>query len=84
MTDTWVVYLLECRDNTLYCGITNDIEARVKKHNAGKGGAKYTRGRRPVKLRRVFEVENKSAALKLEAKIKKMSREEKLQLCSQK
>lgn len=76
---SWCVYLLTCSDGSLYCGMTNDIVARVKKHNEGRG-AKYTRGRRPVKLLKVFPVGSKSEALKLEAKIKRMKREEKLKL----
>lgn len=73
----WFVYLLKCSDNTLYCGITNNLEKRLAAHNSGKG-AKYTKSRRPVVLFKVFDVSNKSEALKLEFKIKKMSREEKL------
>ena len=50
-TKIWTVYLLECGDKTLYCGITNDLENRLKQH-AGElpGGAKYTRARRPLKV----------------------------------
>jgi putative endonuclease len=73
-----MVYLLICSDQTLYCGITNDLERRIKEHNGSKRGAKYTRTRRPVKLYRQFPVDNLSEALKLEAKIKKLSRKEKL------
>ena len=76
----WWVYLLECIDGTLYCGISNDVEARVAKHNAGKGAA-YTRGRRPVRLVWSKEVGSKSAALKREHQIKQMGRAEKLKLC---
>ncbi len=76
----WYVYLLKCSDGTLYCGITNNLEKRIAKHNAGRG-AKYTRGRLPVELIKFFEVPNKSEALKLEIKIKQLSREEKLK-CS--
>jgi len=75
----WVVYILRCSDDTLYTGITNDIENRLKKHNEGKG-AKYTRGRTPVILLGSFSVESKSLALKEEYRIKKLSREEKLSL----
>ena len=77
MTDTWFVYLLECSDNTLYCGITNNLTRRVNQHNKGKG-AKYTKGRAPVTLIKFFVCASKSEALKLEYKIKQMSREEKL------
>jgi putative endonuclease len=67
----WVVYLLECCDGSLYTGITNQLDKRLETHNAGLG-AKYTRGRLPVKLLEFKWVENHSAALKLEAQIKKL------------
>jgi putative endonuclease len=75
----WCVYILECFDGSLYTGITNDLQKRIDCHNAGKG-AKYTRTRLPVKLRIFFDVESKSAAAKLEHKIKRLSRQEKLDL----
>jgi putative endonuclease len=77
MESNWKVYLLKCSDETIYCGITNNLEKRIKTHNS-KMGAKYTRGRLPVILIKSFDVPNKSEALKLEFKIKKLSREEKL------
>lgn len=76
---TWVVYILECADNTLYTGITNDLDERLAKHNAGNG-AKYTRGRAPVKLLYVEDQNNRSAASKREFQIKAMSREDKLKI----
>jgi putative endonuclease len=75
----WVVYLLECSDKTIYTGISNDLEKRIATHNHGKG-ARYTKTRIPVRLIKYFKVENKSEALKLEYKIKQMSRKEKLLL----
>ena len=75
----WFVYLLLCFDNRIYCGITNNLEKRIATHNAGKG-AKYTKGRTPVTLLMHFEVGTKSDALKLEFKIKQLSRKEKLEL----
>lgn len=72
----WHVYLLRCSDGSLYCGITNNIKSRLKAHRAGKG-AKYTRGRLPIKLAYTETMENKSGALKREIKIKKMSKKEK-------
>ena len=75
----WFVYILRCSDDTLYTGITNNLERRIEQHNKGKG-AKYTRGRGPVALVKSFEVDSKSEALKLEFKIKKLSKEEKLKL----
>ena len=72
------VYILRCRDGTLYTGYTNDLDARVRVHNGeGKGGAKYTRARRPVSLVYYEEYEEKGAALRRECAIKKLSREEK-------
>lgn len=73
----WFVYILRCADDTLYTGITNNLEKRINKHNEGKG-AKYTRGRGPVALIKSFERLTKSDALKLERQIKKLPREEKL------
>ena len=73
----WFVYVLECRDGSLYTGITNRLEARVDAHNRGKG-ARYTRSRRPVKLRHHERARDKSAALKREAALKKWSRQQKL------
>jgi putative endonuclease len=73
----WIVYILKCSDGTLYTGITNNLERRVKQHNAGKG-AKYTRGRGPVTVIKTFEVATKGDALKLEYRIKGMTRDEKL------
>lgn len=77
------VYILECRDNTLYTGYTVDIDERIIKHNEGIG-AKYTRGRIPVKLVYLEEYENKSDALKRECALKKLSRQEKLALINNK
>jgi putative endonuclease len=73
----WCVYIVECFDGTLYTGATNNLKKRIDKHNKGTG-AKYTKTRRPVKLIRQFLCDNKSCALKLEYKIKQLSREEKL------
>lgn len=73
---SWVVYLLECRDGTYYCGITNDIHKRMKDHNEGNG-AKYTKARRPLSLIGTIKVPDKIAAAKLEYFIKQQSRAEK-------
>ena len=73
------VYILECNDGTLYNGWTNDIDKRFKAHNDGKG-AKYTKGRRPLKLVYLEELETKSEALKRENEIKKMTKDKKRQL----
>ena len=79
-SDIWFVYMVRCSDGTLYTGITNDLEKRIKAHNSGKDGARYTRSRRPVKLVYSEEVESKSAASRLEYKIKKLPRLKKVQL----
>ena len=75
-------YLLQCADGTLYCGWTNHLKKRVEAHNAGKG-AKYTKSRRPVILVYYEEYETKSEALRREAAIKKLSRQEKLRMIRQ-
>jgi putative endonuclease len=74
------VYILKCRDNTLYTGYTTDVEKRCAVHNKGKG-AKYTRPRRPVKVVHVEEFDTKSEALKREYAIKQMTRRQKEKLC---
>ncbi|HEY4797926.1 MAG TPA: GIY-YIG nuclease family protein [Bacteroidia bacterium] len=78
----WFVYLLECSDKTIYTGITNDVKARIAKHNSGKG-AKYTRGKTPVKLKAVFPYKNKSEAASAEYAFKKLSRIQKKELIKQ-
>ena len=76
---SWVCYILQCADETLYCGITNDLDKRVVTHNAGEG-AKYTRGRTPVRLVFCESCDSKSAALKREIEIKGLQRVKKLEL----
>ncbi|OCL25789.1 endonuclease [Orenia metallireducens] len=73
------VYIIECADNTLYTGYTNNLERRISSHNSGKG-AKYTRGRTPVKLRYFEEYQTKSEAMKREYVIKQLRRQDKLKL----
>ncbi len=70
-------YILRCADDTLYTGITTDLERRVREHNHSTLGASYTRGRRPVTLVRSQEHESRSDASKAEYRIKQLSREEK-------
>ena len=79
MDKTWYVYILECGDGTLYTGITDDVQRRLRTHEAGKG-AKYTRGRGPLKLRYQQKCESYSHALRREIEIKRMKRQEKLKL----
>lgn len=73
------VYILKCSDNTLYTGWTTSLEKRLEAHNSGKG-AKYTRGRLPVKVVYYEEFEEKKEAMKREYAIKQLSREGKLKL----
>ena len=75
----WVCYLLRCADDTLYCGISNDMEKRLAAHNAGTA-AKYTRARLPVELVFVEDCADRSAASKRELAIKQLPRIEKLAL----
>lgn len=73
------VYIIRCRDGSLYTGWTTDIEHRLAMHDSGKG-AKYTRGRGPVELVHLEEFDTKNDALSRESAIKKMSRKKKLEL----
>jgi putative endonuclease len=75
----WCVYLLRCRDGTLYAGSTNDLPKRLIRHEAGKG-ARYTRSRLPVALVYRERVRDRGAALRREAALKRLTREEKLAL----
>ena len=75
----WFVYIVECRDKSLYTGITNNLEKRIKTHNEGKG-AKYTRARRPVVLKYYESASDKSSASKREIALKKLSRIQKIKL----
>jgi putative endonuclease len=77
---TWYVYIVQCADGTLYTGISTDVNRRLHEHNHSKKGAKYTKARRPVTLRYVIECYGRSEAAKEEARIKKLSRENKLSL----
>ncbi len=76
----WLVYMVHCNDNSLYTGVTTDLERRLKEHNEGTIGAKYTRARRPVTLAWYEQCESRSSAAIREAEIKKLDRAQKLQL----
>lgn len=77
----WHVYLLQCADGTLYCGITCDLERRLAQHNGAlPGGARYTRGRRPVRLTGSLPCPDKGTALRLERVVKARPRAEKWRL----
>ena len=67
----WIVYLIRCSDESLYCGITNNLKNRLMVHNSGKG-AKYTRSRRPIEFVGASCKMSKSDALKLEYRIKQV------------
>lgn len=79
MKKGWHVYIVRCRDGTLYTGITNDLERRMAEHNRG-AGCRYTRGRRPVRLSYRESFRDRSSAMRREARIKGLSRREKLVL----
>ncbi len=77
----WVVYIVRCSDGSLYTGITTNVERRFEEHRSGRG-AKYFRGREPVEITYTETCEGRSAASRREAEIKRMSRQEKLDLVS--
>ena len=76
---TWFVYLIQCADDTLYCGIALDVDARLNQHEQGKG-AKYTRGRGPLVLVYAEACPTKADALRRERAIKRMRRSTKFRL----
>ncbi|HEY0908170.1 MAG TPA: GIY-YIG nuclease family protein [Candidatus Paceibacterota bacterium] len=76
----YFLYLLVCADETLYTGITTDLDRRLDEHNKGKAAAKYTRARRPVRLVYSKKYKDRSSASIAEAAMKKLSREQKLAL----
>ena len=80
MEKQWVLYMLECRDSSLYTGISNDLQQRLAAHQAGRG-AKYTKGRGPLVLRYTENCQDHAHALRREIQIIKLTREQKLQLC---
>jgi putative endonuclease len=75
----WYLYILRCKDGSLYTGITTDVEKRLEAHRSGKG-AKYTRGRGPLELVYREACGDHSEALKRELEIKRLPRDEKLKL----
>lgn len=72
----WYLYIVECRDGSLYTGVTNDLERRLAQHNDGSG-ARYTRSRRPVRMRYQETCETRSAALVRECSVRLLSPKEK-------
>jgi putative endonuclease len=75
----WVVYVVQCRDASLYVGITNDLDKRLRAHNAGTGG-RYTRSRRPVSLAFVRKCRSATVARRLEVAFKRLDRARRLRL----
>ena len=78
---SYYVYIIRCNDDTLYTGITNNLQRRIKAHNSGNG-CRYTKYRRPVKLIHTEECGSRPEALKREAKIKSLKRAEKIALAA--
>ncbi len=76
----WYVYIIRCTDNSLYTGVTTDVDRRFKEHTEGKVGAKYTRANKPEKLVYAKEFAGRSEAQIEEARIKKLSKVEKEKL----
>ena len=74
---SWFVYVVQCSDNTLYTGVTTDVNRRVHEHNTSSRGAKYTKSRRPVKLTYSINFENRSLAQRAESRFKKLTRRQK-------
>ena len=83
MEKQWVVYILQCKDGSLYTGITDDFQRRLAAHTAGKG-AKYTRGRGPFTVRYIENCETHGDALRREFAIKSLKKAEKEALCANK
>ena len=81
MASTACVYLLRCRDGSLYCGWTTDVERRLGQHQAGTA-SRYTSARRPVEVAWSREMGSRSEAMREEARIKRLSRDEKLLLAA--
>lgn len=76
----WMMYVVECSDGTLYTGITTDIKRRILEHNFSMRGAKYTKSRRPVKLKFSMSALTHSDAAKKEARFKKLTKTEKVRI----
>jgi putative endonuclease len=77
----WYVYLAQCADGSLYCGIARDVSARIRQHDAGSG-ARYTRGRGPLRVLVTARCRDQGLALRIERAVKGLTRPEKLTLAS--
>jgi putative endonuclease len=80
MNKTWVLYILECADSTLYTGITTDLDRRLSEHNSSPRGARYTRARRPVSVVASWDLPDRGSATKAEAAFKRLTRAHKLEI----
>lgn len=78
----WFVYILQCRDDSLYTGITNDLPRRLEEHNHSPRASRYTRARRPVALVYLEQVADRADASRREYALKQLARQEKLRLVS--
>ena len=76
----WTLYVVECADESLYTGITTDVERRVREHNESDRGARYTRARRPVELVASWRCADRSEAARAEYAFKQLRRPQKLRL----
>ncbi len=83
-TGRWFVYMLQCSDDSLYTGVTTDIDRRLAEHNESPLGSKYTRARRPVTLTWFEQCDSRSSATIREAEIKNLDRAQKLELIRKK
>ena len=81
-TSVWFLYALRCADGTLYAGVTTDLARRVAEHNAGRG-ARYTAGRRPVRIIAAWRFPDRGAAQRAEARFRRLTRTRKLALIEQ-
>ncbi len=79
----WYLYVVRCRDGTLYTGVTTDISRRVREHNESKRGAKYTKTRRPVELVWSKEFNNRSEAQSAEYNFKKLFHKQKWEIINE-
>ncbi|MEI6702823.1 MAG: GIY-YIG nuclease family protein [Deltaproteobacteria bacterium] len=83
MTQNWCVYIIRCSDDTLYTGITTDLDRRLNQHLEGTG-AKYFRGRQPLQVEYLEKNHTRSSATKRETQIKAMSKADKTRLAAEK
>ena len=79
----WSVYVIRCADNSLYTGISTDVERRLKQHREGRGGARYLKGRAPLSLEFSLPVGDRSEASRIEYQLKQLSKPEKERLLKQ-